>query len=309
MTSKPEVVTLERFINDVSAFSEKLDQSFRTRNVFDYLYRSDPLRMYGVPRGGLFVAFGLQLQKNLLCTLVENPVDAEVIVDDIEDSGATKDRFLSLHRGIEFHTLYSKEDFEDRWVIFPWEANDPTSDMSDVCIRLLQHIGEDTGRDGLLETPARFSKAFKFWTSGYSKNPRDIIKTFSSDVKTFDMVLVRNIPVYSMCEHHLAPFFGDCTIAYIPQKRVLGLSKFSRIVDIYARRLQTQENLTHQIADTIYEELGASGVGVISNCRHLCMESRGVQRPNVSTEVSALRGIFKEQSALRAEFLSLSRDK
>lgn len=170
---------------------------------------------------------------------------------------------------------------------------------------LFDALGEDPDREGLLETPARFMKAWETWGRGYGMDPADIIKTFEE--KDYDeMVLVKNIPIYSKCEHHLADIFGTATIAYIPNGRVLGLSKLSRLADIFARRLQVQERLTTEIADALFlSELNPRGVGVILNCRHLCMESRGICQQGHHTVTSALRGVMKTGEP-RAEFLKLA---
>lgn len=173
--------------------------------------------------------------------------------------------------------------------------------------RLLEDIiGEDPNRGGLVETPARVVKAWQAWTSGYGKDPRDVLKVFEDGAENYDeMVVVRDIPFYSHCEHHLAPFFGTACIAYIPDGYVVGLSKLSRVLDIYARRLQVQERLTNQVADAINDHLAPKGVGVVIKARHLCMESRGICQQGHHTVTSALRGAVKDQPETRAEFLSL----
>lgn len=172
---------------------------------------------------------------------------------------------------------------------------------------VLQGIGEDANREGIQETPDRVAKAWATWAEGYDQDPKDILKTF--DEADYDeMVIVKDIPVYSKCEHHLADIFGTATIAYIPAGRVLGLSKLSRLVNIYARRLQVQERLTVQIADALFEsELNTHGVGVMLRCRHMCMESRGICQQGHHTITTALRGQIKDQRDARAEFLMLAR--
>lgn len=173
---------------------------------------------------------------------------------------------------------------------------------------LEQVIGEDTRRGGLIETPKRVAKAWGHWTSGYGQNPADILKVFEDGAENYDeMVVVRDIPFYSHCEHHLAPFFGTASIAYIPQGKVVGLSKLSRVLDIFARRLQVQERLTNQVADCIWEHLDPKGVGVLIRARHLCMESRGICQQGHHTVTSALRGVMKDQQETREEFLSLAK--
>lgn len=168
--------------------------------------------------------------------------------------------------------------------------------------------GGQRGREGLDETPARVAKAWEFWTSGYRADPAAILKTFGDGAENYDeMLLVRDAPFYSHCEHHLAPFFGTVTVAYIPDGRVVGLSKLVRLAEIFARRLQVQERMTVQIADTLWETLRPKGVGVIVKARHLCMESRGIQKQGAETITSALRGVMKTEPTTRAEFMALAR--
>ncbi|POP52455.1 GTP cyclohydrolase I FolE [Zhongshania marina] len=170
---------------------------------------------------------------------------------------------------------------------------------------IIKKIGEDPTRDGLLDTPARAAKAFEFLTEGYRRNVKDVVNDalFESDCN--EMVVVSDIELYSLCEHHLLPFIGKCHVAYIPQGKVLGLSKVARIVDLYARRLQIQEGLTTQIANTMMEVTGAEGVGVIIEARHMCMMMRGVEKQNSVMRTSAMLGAFKDNQATRTEFLSL----
>lgn len=160
-------------------------------------------------------------------------------------------------------------------------------------------------REGLQETPERVAKAWEFWTRGYGMNPAEILKTFEDGAQAYDeMVLVKDIPLYSKCEHHLADIFGTACVAYIPDGRVVGLSKLSRLVDCFARRLQVQERMTAQIADAIDTHLKPKGVGVLIRARHMCMESRGICQQGHHTVTSALRGAMKDQPAARAEFLA-----
>lgn len=188
------------------------------------------------------------------------------------------------------------------------ERNERQSALERVAHELLGNLPEDPMRGGLKETPARFAKAWMKWTEGYEQNPEELLKCFDDGgEKCEEMVVQRSIPFYSHCEHHLAPFFGVAHIAYIPNGKILGLSKFSRLVDVFAHRLQVQERLTNQIADSLDEALKPRGVGVVVEARHLCMESRGIQRAGTSTTTSALRGLMKESAQVRAEFLSLVR--
>jgi GTP cyclohydrolase I len=172
--------------------------------------------------------------------------------------------------------------------------------------QLLRLIGEDPDREGLQETPLRFLKAMAEYTRGYREKPEDVLKVFEDGGEGVDeMVIVRDIPVYSLCEHHLAPFFGKAYVGYVPDKKILGLSKISRLVEVYSRRLQVQERLTNQIADALAKHLQPLGVAVVLECRHLCMESRGIKHAGSSTVTSALRGSIKKNPDTRKEFLSL----
>jgi GTP cyclohydrolase I len=167
------------------------------------------------------------------------------------------------------------------------------SHLSNVFYALLKALGEDPNRGGLQETPERAAKAWEFWTSGYTQDPAKVMKTFEDGAEGYqDLIFQGNIPLYSHCEHHLAPFFGVAHIGYIPDGKVLGLSK-----------LKTQERLTKQVADALYEGLVPKGVAVNITCRHLCMESRGIQTAGTETTTSALRGIFSDDAAAHAEFL------
>ena len=170
---------------------------------------------------------------------------------------------------------------------------------------IIKQLGEDLTRDGLCDTPKRAAEAMQFLTQGYKQNVDDIINgaIFSSDMD--EMVIVKNIELYSLCEHHLLPFIGKCHVAYIPQGKILGLSKIARIVELFARRLQVQEKLTKQIADTIMQVTQAAGVGVIIEAQHLCMMMRGVEKQNSVMTTSMMLGSLRKDSSLRAEFLNL----
>lgn len=170
---------------------------------------------------------------------------------------------------------------------------------------MLQHLGEDPGRQGLLRTPARVAKSLRWLTRGYGKSVEDVVGHAVFEEKHRSMVLVRDIEVYSLCEHHMLPFFGKAHIAYYPDGRIIGLSKLPRIVDVFARRLQVQERMTDQIADALMTVLEPMGVGVVVEAYHLCMMMRGVQKQNSKTVTSALRGIFLDDAKTRDEFLRL----
>ena len=166
-------------------------------------------------------------------------------------------------------------------------------------------LGEDPAREGLLDTPKRVEKALTFLTSGYAADVDATLNNALFSVDYNEMVIVRDIDFYSLCEHHLLPFFGKCHVAYIPQGRVLGLSKIPRLVDIFARRLQIQERLTNQIAETIREKVDPLGVAVVMEATHLCMSMRGVEKQNSVAATSAMLGVFREDARTRAEFLEL----
>ena len=183
----------------------------------------------------------------------------------------------------------------------------PESAMQQAVAQILREIDPDPQREGLLDTPRRFEKAMRFYTEGYKKDPRAVIGTAIFESESDEMVLVKDIEMYSMCEHHLAPFFGRAHVAYIPDKKIVGLSKLARLVDVYARRLQVQERLTSQIAHAIQDVLKPKGVGVIVEARHLCMMMRGVETQNSSTVTSCLLGLFRSDERTRTEFLKLAR--
>ncbi|EQB9121789.1 GTP cyclohydrolase I FolE [Campylobacter coli] len=174
------------------------------------------------------------------------------------------------------------------------------------CVKtMLEIMGENPTREGLVKTPNRVFKAYEFLTSGYKKNVKEILNNALFESSNNEMVLVRDIEFYSLCEHHLLPFFGRVYVAYIPDQKVVGLSKIPRLVEVYARRLQIQEQLTEQIAEALMENVGAKGVGVVIEARHMCVEMRGVQKANSTTTTSALRGLFLKNEKTREEFFSL----
>jgi len=172
---------------------------------------------------------------------------------------------------------------------------------------LLVRLGEDPTRDGLLDTPERMEKSMAFLTRGYAMDVKTVLHDALFDVEYDEMVIVKDIEFFSMCEHHLLPFFGKAHIAYVPNGKVIGLSKVPRVVDVFARRLQVQERLTTQIADAISDAIDPQGVAVILEAQHLCMMMRGVEKQHSSTVTSAMRGVFKTQQQTRNEFLSLVR--
>lgn len=262
------------------------------------------LIVYGVPRGGVPVALALGLG------LTDDPAEADIFVDDLIDSGSTMEKLCDKYPGIPFFALIDKREpdsaFAGRWVVFPWEGTGEAG-IEDNIRRILQYVGDDPGREGLLDTPHRVAKAYREWFSGYGQNPVTILKTFADGAEKVDeMVVVKDITFYSHCEHHMAPFFGTVTIAYIPDGQIVGLSKLHRLTQIFARRLQVQERLTGQIADALEAALKPKGVAVLVKARHMCVESRGIQQVKSETVTSALRGVIKEKPEARAEFMRLA---
>jgi len=177
--------------------------------------------------------------------------------------------------------------------------------LEDSVKKILEHIGEDPQREGLLDTPRRVQKAWEFMCSGYTQDPKEIMQSALFSSSNDEMVIVKDIEFYSMCEHHMLPIIGKAHIAYIPNGKVIGLSKIPRVVDVFARRLQIQEQLTEQIAEAITDAIAPKGVAVVIDARHMCMEMRGVQKICSTTITSALRGIFKKEKKTKDEFLSI----
>ena len=179
--------------------------------------------------------------------------------------------------------------------------------MQDIIRQLLADLGEDPAREGLVDTPKRVERSLRFLTSGYAADVDTVLNNALFTVDYNEMVIVKDIDFYSLCEHHLLPFFGKCHVAYIPQGRVLGLSKIPRLVEIFARRLQVQERLTNQIADTIRDKVRPLGVAVVMEASHLCMSMRGVEKQNSVAVTSAMLGVFQHDARTRMEFLELIR--
>ena len=177
--------------------------------------------------------------------------------------------------------------------------------IAELVRQLLVELGEDPARDGLVKTPARVAKSLLYLTRGYRQTPRGVLNNAIFDAGANHMIVLRNIEVYSMCEHHMLPFYGTCAVGYIARSKVLGVSKIARIVDCFARRLQIQERLTEQVADAILDASKAEGVGVVFRCRHLCMMMRGVEKQNSEMTTSAMLGSFRSDEKVRQEFLSL----
>ncbi len=186
-------------------------------------------------------------------------------------------------------------------------AGAETAELQALVEQLLGLLGEDPNREGLLKTPERVAKALRFLTQGYQQDVEEVFNGALYSVKYDEMVVVRDIDFFSLCEHHLLPFYGKCHVAYIPNDRVVGLSKIPRLVEVFSRRLQVQERLTVQIAETLQEKLNPQGVAVVIEARHLCMMMRGVETPNAVAVTSSMHGVFLNQQKTREEFLTLIR--
>lgn len=182
---------------------------------------------------------------------------------------------------------------------------DTTQKLSDVYTKVLGEIGENPEREGLLKTPERVAKALQFLTQGYNQDPEEILRSALFHEEYSEMVIVKDIEVYSMCEHHMLPFFGKAHVAYIPNGTIVGLSKIPRVVDAFSRRLQVQERLTIEIRDSIQKTLNPKGVAVVLECQHMCMQMRGVQKQNSVTTSSAFTGLFMNNDSTRKEFIDL----
>jgi GTP cyclohydrolase I len=268
------------------------EEVFTRLNKITNKYKEDA-KYYGVPRGGVIVA-------GLTGNPTNNIEEADVIIDDLIDSGKTMERYAKYNK--PFVALIDKRDeLRDDWLVFPWESKeeDTNETVEDNVTRLLQYFGEDVNREGLRETPKRFVKFFREFL-----NPPEWNCTSFEGEGYDEMIVQTNIPFHSLCEHHIAPFFGTGTIAYIPNKRIVGLSKLARTLETYARRLQNQERITTQVAEFLWEELQPLGVAVQLTAKHMCMEMRGVKKHDTHTTTTKLLGVFKSDINAKNEFLN-----
>lgn len=268
------------------------------------------VRMYPVPRGGIHAAQALvaaaQTEAMRSFTIVDEWHKAHVIVDDIIDTGKTRE-----HYDGRFETFFALVDKQKEgikeWVKFPWEIAADEQGPEDNIRRILQYIGEDPKREGLLETPSRVVRSYAELFSGYQyKTEEDVAKLIKvfQDGACKEMVIVQDISFVSFCEHHMLPFTGTVHVAYIPQGKVIGLSKIPRLVEVYSRRLQVQERLTEQITQALETHLKPAGSACVVQASHSCMSCRGVRQPGATMKTSSLTGEFL-QPAVRQEFFSL----
>ena len=267
------------------------------KEVYSRLYEitskyENNTKYYGVPRGGSIVA-GLTYRP------AKTPDEADVIIDDLIDSGKTMQNHAKY--GKPFEALIDKrKEYKNKWIVFPWEKTENGEEtIEDNVIRLLQYFGEDPNREGLKETPKRFIKFF----DQFLNPPKWNCTTFEGEGYD-EMIVQSNIPFQSLCEHHIAPFFGIGAIAYIPNKKIVGLSKLARTLETFSRRLQNQERITTQVAEFLMNELDPLGVAVQLKARHMCMEMRGVKKHDTFTTTTKLLGVFKDKQEVRSEFLN-----
>ena len=254
-------------------------------------------KCYGVPRGGQVVA-------GATGNAVDTPEEADYILDDLIDSGRTALKWKEKYPDKPFLALWNKiEEKNLGWIEFPWEESGER-EAEDSVARLLETFGEDITREGLQETPKRYVKFFKEFLSP----PKWNCSTFESEGYD-EMIVQTNIPFYSLCEHHIAPFFGHGTIAYIPNKKIVGLSKLARTLETFARRLQNQERITQQVAQFLQDELDPLGIAVVLKAKHMCMEMRGVKKHDTWTTTSMMKGIFKDDDKARNEIMLIHNNK
>ena len=272
--------------------------------------------IYGVPRGGTILAQELshRLEIPLVEEVSEYPYET-LVADDVVDSGRTRNKFgghpfVSLHLkkvcDSDLHPTYSVHTEVEEWIRYWWEAEE---DAEGLVIRMLQRIGEDPLREGLRETPARVIRSWAELYSGYDqKELSSIFKTFDNPEHTNtynQVVLLKDVEMFSQCEHHMLPFIGKAHIAYIPNEKVIGVSKMARLLEVYSRRLQIQERIGEQVTSDLMEHLECQGAACIIEAMHLCMRMRGVAKQHSTMVTSSLKGIFLTDQAARSELLRL----
>lgn len=265
-------------------------------------------KLYGVPNGGIYAGFLACAAYGRSVEMVETPEEADTIVDDVIDSGATRERYSVYNK--PFVALVDKtgadRDLMGTWVSFCWERMANQTGPEDAVIRILQFLGEDPAREGLRETPTRVVRSWGELFAGYKQDPAALLKTFE-DGACDEMVVLKDIGFTSFCEHHLLPFTGTAHVAYLPDRKVLGLSKLARLVDCFAKRLQLQERLTTQVTAALDEHLRPQGSACVVEATHYCMACRGVRKENAVMVTSSLTGVFRDKPEVRAEFFQLVR--
>lgn len=280
-------------------------------------FNRELLNIHPVPNGGIPAALAVvakAARRGSDFRIVSSVNEAHVFLDDIVDSGRTMTRMFQK-RCLKFYALIDKRQYpkfladrmaaKETWISFPWEQMKKEEGPEDNIRRLLQFIGEDPDREGLKETPSRVVRSYAELFSGYKQDPKEVIKTFE-DGTCDEMVVLRDVEFYSVCEHHMMPFMGKAHIAYIPNGKILGLSKLARLLEVYARRLQVQERLTQQVTAALDTHLAPKGSACVLEATHLCMTCRGVQKQHSRMVTSSLTGVFR-QSEVRQEFFNLIR--
>lgn len=281
--------------------------------------RNETVNIYAVPRGGIPASYlYAKYFKSVNYKFVDKMDETvDIIIDDLIDSGNTIELIKNMYpdNNLEVAVLINKQTdvkYKNKWIIFPWEKGIGCEESSadDIVIRMLEYIGENPSREGLLETPKRVLKAWDEWFEGYKYSDSDIkkmLKVFEDGAEGVrnELVIVADIPFTSFCEHHIAMFEGVVSIGYISNGKILGLSKFARLTKVFASRLQVQERLTSQIAQALVENLSEDVMVVCDKTTHSCMCSRGARTYGTNTITSSIHGRFKDNMALRAEFLSL----
>ena len=264
-----------------------------------------------IPRGGAAVATYLSARLNLPLIAISDRDENTLVVDDLIDSGRTRSEYMDNDFACLFvkkncpaqyyPTYYCVSDVSD-WIKFWWETKNET--IQDNITRILQYIGEDSNREGLIDTPNRIVRSYDHLFKGYKQDVSDLITVFESDGYN-QIVLLKNIEMYSMCEHHMLPFYGRAHVAYIPNKKIIGISKLARITDMFARRLQIQERIGDEVTSVLMEYLDPLGAACIIEATHLCMRMRGVSKQNSTMVTSSLKGVFMEDARAREELMSL----
>lgn len=260
--------------------------------------------IYGVPKGGM-IATGF-LRKAIT---TYDPKEADIILDDLIDSGATQRLYNQMYPNTPFVGLFDKqkENITD-WLIFPWESDHPMGEdnVQQNIVRMLQYIGEDPSREGLLDTPNRVVRSWDELYGGYKIKPESLMTVFENK-GCDEIVLLKNIEFHSSCEHHMLPFSGKAHIAYIPDKWIIGVSKLARILDVYARRLQIQETIGEQVTSALMNHLKPKGAACVIEAQHLCMKCRGVNKQESIMVTSSMKGAFMDKPAAREELMQLIR--
>lgn len=278
------------------------EQVFHSLELID----SEENVVYGIPKGGMIAAGFLKHAQ-----ITHNPEHANIILDDIIDSGRTISQYIKNFPTATIHALIDQryarqQNMETYWYVFPWEKDHPAGEdtIQQNIVRQLQFIGEDVTREGLIDTPNRIVKSWNKIFEGYQKKPEDILTVFSADGYD-EIVLLKDIEFFSTCEHHMIPFFGKAHIAYIPGDKIVGISKLARLLDIYSRRLQIQERIGDQITSDLMRLLQPKGAACVIEAKHLCMQARGVEKQNSIMVTSSMKGVFLNNPAARQELLSL----